>query len=345
MIYDTGEYNIELSIPTDNFVVYNFFSMHTENINEYIAAFSPHNKQTLIILLGLFQNLEEYTHWIKPLNDYCRRVKNPVAVLNGRLTFAEHEFEEPVFAYKKICMFDAVSRLYLRPWQHTLRKHKYYWASSKDWYMRRYVLAGLIKNDLLKDNLVNYKCVTSHIPSDYLKNRYDNSITDIIVQEAESISNLVPLPELDNTVEFMQTDVEFYTSSYLGIITDTFFESGVFLSEKIFNAMNYGQIFFYIGPANTLQYLRNQGYKTFDNIIDTSYDSIKNNGQRLIAARNSLIKFLSQPIEQIQAAYEQSRDQIEHNMQQAKKQNPQLEITQFLHETLNEYRTPCTNIS
>jgi hypothetical protein len=299
---------------------------------------SIQNDQMLVILFGAFQNLHEYDHWFDPINDLCKQIPNKVIVFNGKLTADVWRKTEPLFSYHRISMFDHISNIYYqdRP-SMIIKPNKFYWASSKDWYPRRYILAGLVQNNLLSDGLVNYKCVHGNIPSDYLNARYPIESHAEIITECESISHLVPLPSIDDTVEFYQTDRSFYTDSYLGIITDTFFESGVFLSEKVFNAMNYKQLFFYIGSAHSLRYLKEQGYDTFDNIIDTSYDAIEDNAQRLFMARASLIKFLQQPIDKIRQDYVQCSVGIEKNKRLLMTKRPDLEITQHIQTLLNEY--------
>ena len=347
-MYDTGDYDIQLDIPTNNYVVRDLYPVHLESIHEYVNAIPVHDPDTLIILLGAFQCIQERNFWVQPLDQWCRSVTNPVVVFTGQLVpDSEYHMPDTKFAYYRISMFGMVSTLY---WQrrienqlrdsandcHRVRKFKFYWASSKDWYTRRYVLAGLIKQNLLENNLVNYKCVHTDIPGTWIQHRIESTWAAHIDQECHSIANQIPLPAIDNTVEFTQTDVNFYLDSYLGIVTDTFFNNGIFLSEKIFNAINYQQLFFYIGNQGTLQYLRDQGYNTFDDIIDTTYDSIEEPGARLVAARQSLLNFLNQPIETICQAYENSIPAIKHNKQLLQQQRPDLKFTQHIRDFLNE---------
>lgn len=338
MIYETGEYDVRLDIPTDNFVVRNLYNSHLEGITGFMHDIPVQNSSTVIILLGAFQCIQERDFWVKPLNDFCRSVPNPVIVFTGKLTCDDpNDLTVPLeFAFHRIGMFDLVSNIHCS--QSTLqldKKHKFYWASSKDWYTRRYILAGLVKNNLLENNLVNYKCIHSDIPGDWCQRRL-GSLAAQVEQECESIKHLVPLEPIDNTIEFMQTNIEFYSNSYLGIVIDTFYDTGVFISEKVYNAMNYHQIFFYLGHQGTLSYLRKQGYETFDNIIDTRYDAINDPGRRLIAARKSLMAFLTQPIEKIKSAYEHAVPAIEHNKQLLQKQRPDLIITKHIENLLNE---------
>ena len=338
MIYETGEYDVRLDIPTDNFVVRNLFNNHLAGITEFMHSIPLQDSETVIILLGAFHCIQERDFWVKPLNEFCRSVPNPVIVFTGKLTSDDpNDLTVPLeFAFHRVGMFDLVSNIHCRPSMlNSNKEHKFYWASSKDWYTRRYILAGLVQNNLLENNLVNYKCVHTDIPSDWCQQRL-GTLANLVEQECDSIKHLVPLPAIDNTVEFMQTNIDFYLDSYLGIVIDTFYDTGVFISEKVYNAINYHQMFFYLGHQGTLSYLRKQGYETFDNIIDTRYDAIVDPGQRLIAARNSLIEFLMQPVEKIKLAYEQAIPAIEHNKQLVQKQRPDLIITKHIENLLNE---------
>lgn len=347
-MYDTGEYDIALDIPTNDYVVRNLYPRHLETIVEYVSQIPRTSSDTLIVLLGSFQCIQERDFWVQPLNDFCQTISNPVIVFTGKLTGDdEYRMPDTKFKYQRISMFDLVSNFH---WNRRIenqqrdynsdcyiqRHHKFYWASSKDWYTRRYILAGLLDNNLLENNLINYKCAYTDIPGSWIQHRVEPTWRSHIDQDCQRISNQLPLPALDNTVEFTQTDVNFYLNSYLGIVTDTFFDNGVFLSEKVFNAINYQQLFFYIGYHGSLRYLRNQGYQTFDDIIDTSYDEIQEPGARLVAARQSLINFLSQSEKTIRLAYEKSIPAVKHNKHLLQQQKPDLKFTQYIRDFLNE---------
>ena len=347
-MYDTGEYDILLEIPTDNYVVRNLYPIHLESIREYVAQIPVQDSKTVIILLGAFQCIQERAFWVQPLNEFCRSVANPVIVFTGKLTEdSEYRLPETKFAYCRISMFELVSNLHWhrRP-ENQIRdsfndcahekKFKFYWASTKDWYTRRYILSGLISNNLIHNNLINYKCVHTDIPGPWIQHQVKSTWAEHIDQECRKIDNQIPLPAIDDTVEFTQTDVNFYLDSYVGIVTDTFFDNGVFLSEKIFNAINYQQLFFYIGHHGSLQYLRLQGYHVFDDIIDTGYDMIEEPGARLVAARQSLIDFLSQSEKTIQLAYKKSIPSVKHNKHLLQQQKPDLKFTQYIRDFLNE---------
>jgi hypothetical protein len=350
MIYDTGEYGIKLEVPTDNFVVHRFFTHHTEYMWDFmpIVKQSVPNESALIIFFGLFQNLEEYDHWFCPINEFYNSIPNPIVVFNGRLTGDDGRItQQPQFPYHRLSMFDHVSNVH---WQEYVtnanystwanfpcdRPYKFYWASSKDLYPRRYLLARLMQHNLLKDNLINYKCVVSRIPSDFLIARFPEYSHQHIIETCDSIADKIPLPALDDTIEFYQTPRQFYLDSYVGIITDTFYDTGVFLSEKVFNAMHYYQLFVYLGPAYSLRHLKSLGYMTFGNIIDESYDEIEDNAERLFKFTESVIEFLKKPLSTIQLAYKSCTHMLEHNKNLLLKQQPDLEFTKLTNQALTK---------
>lgn len=91
--------------------------------------------------------------------------------------------------------------------------------------------------------------------------------------------------------------------------------------------------------------MRKCGYHTFDSIIDTSYDSIVDNAERLFAARNSLLRFLNRPLDLIRDDYVKCIPSLQHNKELLSKQRPDLLITEYIQKLLNEHRKTNSNIS
>ena len=72
---------------------------------------------------------------------------------------------------------------------------------------------------------------------------------------------------------------EHFQDSYWNIVLETLLDvqgssSGVFVTEKTLKPIRNGQSFVILGCAYTLAFLREHGYKTFDNVIDESYDTV-----------------------------------------------------------------------
>jgi hypothetical protein len=84
---------------------------------------------------------------------------------------------------------------------------------------------------------------------------------------------------------------------------------GTFLTEKTFKPIKHGQMFFIAGPAGSLQQLRDMGYRTFDGILDNSYDYDQNNTHRWIKLRNAIVQAQSD----LPRLFERARSDIEHN--------------------------------
>lgn len=350
MKYDIGEYNVVLDIPTDNFIFNLFTSYHTQYMWDYIPIIEQQikNKKELIILFGAFENLHEYDHWVHPINDLKEKFNNPIVVLNGRLTSDDRLTINTNFNYHKILFFDHVSNVNcyeelrsIDEIQNWLRNYKFYWASAKDLYPRRFLLANLIENNLINDNLVNYKGIISNIPSDYLKERVSEYYCTLIENKCDTIRDMIPLPYLDETIEFNLTSKKFYNGAYVGIITDTFYAdhggpTGIFFSEKVFQAINHHQLFFYIGPPHSMKYMKNLGYHVYDDVFDLTYDSIEDHGERLIKAVESLIKFLKQPLDIIHKIYQDNAVKVYENKILLQSQNKNKIINDILQKALNE---------
>jgi hypothetical protein len=111
------------------------------------------------------------------------------------------------------------------------------------------------------------------------------------------------------------TDSKYHVNSYCNIVMETHFDAdqsgGVFLTEKTFKPIKHGQLFFIAGPAGSLQALRNLGYRTFDSVLDNTYDRIEDNTQRW----QRLCGAIQQAQHRLADRFEAARADIEHNQQ------------------------------
>jgi hypothetical protein len=69
---------------------------------------------------------------------------------------------------------------------------------------------------------------------------------------------------------------EYHSNSWCNIVIESQMDvdqsGGVFLTEKTFKPIKHGQPFFVVGAAGSLVELRAMGYRTFDHVLDNSYD-------------------------------------------------------------------------
>lgn len=76
-----------------------------------------------------------------------------------------------------------------------------------------------------------------------------------------------------------------YSASKLHLVAETHFDndqsSGVFLTEKTYKCIKFGQPFVIASAPGSIEYLRSQGYRVADTCIDHSYDAIVDNTLRM----------------------------------------------------------------
>ena len=110
---------------------------------------------------------------------------------------------------------------------------------------------------------------------------------------------------------------DLYKQSWCHVILETHFDAdqsqGVFLTEKTWKVIKYGQPFVLVGPAGSLQELRDMGYRVFDDVIDNSYDLIVNNTQRWQAIARTLESIVMQ-MDHV-TWFNRCRKDIDHNRQ------------------------------
>lgn len=107
-----------------------------------------------------------------------------------------------------------------------------------------------------------------------------------------------------------------FDNSYVHLVFETFFDAdgsgGAFLSEKTFKPIRHAQPFVVFGTPHTLHILRELGYRTFDQMIENSYDDELDNTQRYEQLRNTMQQLNQQDLHQL---YIQCREDIVHNQE------------------------------
>jgi hypothetical protein len=256
---------------------------------------------------------------IRHLNQFADSVTNPVIFCTGCL--GKVDPVAPVnFKISNLSYFEFLSMTaWNRSWRGRinlksgLRNKKFLSMGTKDYPQRKYILGSIIKHDLLDQGYVSY----SQHNSGTLPGSYTQDEIDTVMQLANLVDPYLPMPTLDDSIEWDRMPRHFMTNSYVNIITDTFYHNirrdCTFISEKVFNAMAHGQMFVMLSPPGTLRYLQQQGYHTFDSVIDEGYDSIDNPCERMVAMTKSFIDFVDRPQEQIHADYVRCFDIIKHN--------------------------------
>jgi hypothetical protein len=96
---------------------------------------------------------------------------------------------------------------------------------------------------------------------------------------------------------------DWYSDTYINLVTETFFGKNVFLSEKIFKPVSNLQPFIVLGDYGTLAELKRLGFKTFEPFIDESYDREINPVIRMAKIEEEIKKLKNKSIEEIHNWY------------------------------------------
>jgi hypothetical protein len=291
------------------------------NIREMITS----NEVIIIWLVGYHMPLNEFI--ISKLNEFSQSLSNPILYCTGALGPWIDEPTNIYFTISKLRFYEYESSLHsirtsscyrsnLSSISNSIKKpNKFMFIGTKDYPNRKYLLSQIITNNLHTQGLVSYKQVNS---LELTLGPYTALEINHIEQIANIADQYLPLPYLDDSIEYVEMPRKFLLESYVNVVTDTYFDCSVgttFVSEKVFNAIANWQMFIMMAPAHTLRYLKSCGYKTFSPYIDESYDEMENNYQRIIAVTNSVVEFLKKPIEEIQEIYTECTPIIEHNKQ------------------------------
>ena len=297
------------------------------------------NKQyrsdTLIILWHAVEEGPWYdTVWIEKLNKIIKTAPYKLIYLTGcshRLTLLENL--EIQFDVKFFPIFDIRSK---DIWRTELafdpnKTKKFIFLNAKDGHHKRYVLGKLIQNNLLNSGHVTYQCSEGFIDTNLnIGIRHFNGYITTI----EYCNPYIPI-KIDNSNISTKLPRNIFAQSYVNVVSETRFPNVMkyktnFVTEKTFNAIANNQIFIIVGHAGSLDLLKSLGYKTFDCIIDETYDNVYNNSQRLQIVSNTIIDYLKKPIDEIKNDYVKVKEIIEHNRNLLFTQNLETRLQSFI---------------
>lgn len=109
--------------------------------------------------------------------------------------------------------------------------------------------------------------------------------------------------------------IKYFRETYFTLVTETLYDNGNirFLTEKLFKPIMHKHPFILVSTPYSLELLREQGYKTFNGIIDESYDSETNDNLRLLKIISEVERLCNLNEVQLQEFLEQALPIVEHN--------------------------------
>jgi len=131
---------------------------------------------------------------------------------------------------------------------------------------RKTFVDKLKENNLIDQGLISYGVVDEPNTDDRLVIDHDQVSASASADIVRTI-NAVDCPDY---------------SAFWHIVTETvFYYDKLHLTEKIFKPIVSKQPFMLLAAPGNLAYLKSYGFKTFDSVIDESYDTIKDNDARI----------------------------------------------------------------
>ena len=172
------------------------------------------------------------------------------------------------------------------------RFHKWWRATITAYFHRE----GLLENSLWSYNNVDMGDKFNDNPIQLSRLNLENYLTEFLDKAPYTCDELTTT---EHNQHWMLAR-HLYEDSYCSFVLETLYDAeqsgGAFITEKTFKSIRNGHPFVVFGCPNSLAVLRRLGYRTFDNAIDTSYDTERNNTQRFIKTIDSVKKLLDQDL-------------------------------------------------
>lgn len=175
-----------------------------------------------------------------------------------------------------------------------------------------------IKYDLLNEGKFSF---IQKVDKDTLKSQISKIIENPNEEYIQNIVDILPY-ELDThhlspneKTNFGATNnmKDWYSDTYINLVTETFFGKNVFLSEKIFKPLSNLQAFIVLGDYGTIAELKRLGFKTFEPFIDESYDLEMDSKVRIKKIEKEIEKLKNKSIEEIHEWYYSIKNILLHN--------------------------------
>jgi len=213
--------------------------------------------------------------------------------------------------------------------------HKFSCLNANKWSHRILTYIQLYDKPYFNDMIFGWGRRTGWT-KDFLEQ--EDFINDIVISDDEW-AKLATLPQRilahpndDTDHNDRTTDHIAYTNACLNIITETTSRNDTpQLTEKSFKPILAGQFFIMIGSRGLIQYMRDIGFDTFDDIINHSYDSIEDDRERIAAAIKELDRLNEVDLFELHA---QCKERFVKNQQWLK--SPEF-VEQFLPLTYKSY--------
>ena len=150
------------------------------------------------------------------------------------------------------------------------------WIGTREY--RLTFMHELVEQDLQKN------CLTSFASNDDGFNYLDHKFKNLtLAVDLQGLADHFP-PNTHNSIASADYNNNDYACTAIEVVLETLFDdTRLHLTEKTLRPIACGRPFISMATHGSLQYLRDYGFRTFDGIIDETYDNITDPRQRLDA--------------------------------------------------------------
>jgi hypothetical protein len=175
------------------------------------------------------------------------------------------------------------------------KKYKVSCLNGSNWNHRKLTYIELSKKPYFNDMIFSFK------------NRpvaYDVGIgLNLTIEDNDQFSRLPPevkfISDDTNGID-LTIDHAAYRETYINLVTETTISAVTpMLSEKTFKPIVAGQLFVLIASPGAVQFLRDIGIDTFDDIIDHTYDTVLDDRTRIYSAIQQIDRLTSLDLAEI----------------------------------------------
>lgn len=145
-------------------------------------------------------------------------------------------------------------------------------------------------------------------------------INDLFVEPGSSLNFSIPKTTYKDSIIQGKPNFDdrfcanFYRKIGIDIVVETTMQYPyAFITEKTYRPIANGRPFIIMGPARTLSFLKSLGFLTFSSIIDESYDEIDNPEERFLKVCDTVMSFVSRPLETVINDVRGVKDILQHN--------------------------------
>ena len=205
--------------------------------------------------------------------------------------------------------------------QKNIKKH-FLSTNNRHDYTRLSLFFYFIRNNLLDKSYFSYigkeidttfNDLVNQGAGFYL-NEFDCKNTEQI--DFDSVKNLIPLYLPNDSIKDSDWSLslkKYYNESFLSIVVETYCgDNPPFFTEKTWKPIAMKQPFILMNSKHSLKFLQDLGFKTFESVIDETYDNLDNPDRwEFIFREIKRISTLS--IEELKNKHKQLEDILKHN--------------------------------